>query len=185
MLNIEGGISEFNNSYYLSGEKYDLPESVSFHNHLWLSLMSRNAAGGTEWLCNVIDRNRELYHAAAVQAYLKGERLAATRWREIKPAVDRPRLRGYGLQGSDRVFVWIQNKEYTWEFAGVEKRTPSTVEGATVAIPVGGSGEWQVEFWDTRRGVVIATQAVTASPAGLSVRLPAVGKDLALKCVRR
>lgn len=185
VLNIEGGISEFHHWYYLSGEKYDQPEAVAFHNHLWLSLMLRSAVGGTEWLCNVIDRYHELYHAAAMQAFVTGEPLATSQWREFKPEVDNIQLRGYGLATSDRALLWVQDKEYTWIIAGVEKRALAKVEGATANIPVAESGEWQVEFWDTRRGVVTATQIVSATGGVLSVRLPAVEKDIALKCIRR
>lgn len=182
VVNIEGGICQWENFSWLSGEKYKrFPEAIDFHQHLWLSLFTKMAAGGTEWLNQVVDEKRELYHAKAVETYLKGEPLTATFHESTAPLVSDPGLRAFGLQTDAKSLVWVDNRAYTWHRVGVLGEAPVAVKKAVVRVPVRRDGAYRVEIWDTRRGTVTAKTTLKSAGKMVAVPLPDVDKDLALK----
>lgn len=182
IINIEGGICQWNNFAYLSGEKYmDWPEAIDFHQHLWISLFTKAAAGGTEWLCNMVDKKGELYHAKAINAYLKGESLTKPRWETVTPQTSDPGLRAFQLQSDGKSLIWVHNNFYTWFNIGVQKKKPQSVAGARLEIPVRRDGTYQVELWDTRRGQIVGRQTIESRAARVVYQLPAIDKDIALK----
>lgn len=182
IINIEGGICQWNDFVYLSGEKYmDWPEAIDFHQHLWLSLFTKAAAGGTEWLCNMVDKKGELYHAKAINSFLKGESLTKPRWEIVTPQISDAGLRAFQLQSDEKSMVWVNNNFYTWFNVGVQKKKPQSVAGARLEIPVKRDGTYQVELWDTRRGQVVARRKVASRASRLAYELPAIDKDVALK----
>lgn len=182
IINIEGGICQWNNFEYLSGEKYmDWPEAIDFHQHLWISLFTKAAAGGTEWLCNMVDKKGELYHAKAISNFLKGESLTTPRREIVTPEVSDAGLRAFALQSDEQSLVWVHNNFYTWHNIGVLKKKPRPIAGARLNIPVRKDGAYRVELWDTRSGKVVKRQTVEARGSRVVYELPPVDKDVALK----
>lgn len=182
IINIEGGICQWNRFEYLSGEKYmDWPEAIDFHQHLWISLFTKAAAGGTEWLCNMVDKKNELYHAKAINNFLKGESLTKIRWEMRAPEVSDAGLRAFALQSDDKSMVWVHNNFYTWHNIGVQKKSSQPIAGARINIPVRKDGTYQVELWDTRRGKVVKQSTAEARGSRVVYELPPVDKDVALK----
>lgn len=186
VVNIEGGICQYDNySGWLSGDKYkkQFPEAIDFHQHLWISLFTKMAAGGTEWLNQAVDDMKELYHAKAVETYIKGEPLTRTYHESITPTVSDQGLRVFGLQTDSKTLVWIDNRYYTWHNIGVQRKAPVPVRNAQLQIPVKRPGTYQVEIWDTRKGTVTKKTSVKADGQRLTVALPDVDKDVALKVI--
>ncbi|WP_128548099.1 hypothetical protein [Larkinella soli] len=185
VVNIEGGICQWENFSWLSGEKYKkFPEAIDFHQHLWLSLFTKMAAGGTEWLNQALDEMNELYHAKAVENYLRGEPLTRVFHEPVAPAVSDPGLQAFGLQTDRKTLVWVNNRFYSWYHIGVEKKAPVPVRNARLALSVKQPGTYRVEVWDTRKGVVVGTSSLNAENRTLTIPLPEVDKDVALKIAR-
>jgi hypothetical protein len=193
LINPEGGMVEWTKPadrlgpkhalYYLTGERWQFPEAISFHNHLWISLFLKGAVGGTEWLGAFIDRKNELYHATAMRNYLEGESLTRPHWEIASPAVSHQDLRGFCLKSEGKTLVWVQNRFYTWIEAGHQGKTPPTIAGATVTVPVKRDGVYRIELWDTRTGKVVSTATATSSANAVPCTLPPVDKDVALKVI--
>ncbi|MEN6497418.1 MAG: hypothetical protein ABFD16_24235, partial [Thermoguttaceae bacterium] len=193
LVNPEGGMVEWTKPedslgpkralYYLTGERWQFPEAISFHNHLWISLFLKNAVGGTEWLGAFIDRKNQLFHATAMRNYLAGESLTRPRWEIATPTVSHPDLRGFCLQSDGKSLAWVQNRFYTWFEAGHQGKTPPTVRGATLTVPVKTDGLYCVELWDTRTGKVIGSSQASSTAKAVNVALPPIEKDVALKVI--
>jgi hypothetical protein len=100
---------------------------------------------------------------------------------EIPWLVAGPPLRAYGLAGSDRALVWVQNRHYRYDRPAGDKMSSRTVGGARLFLPLP-PGRWKVEFWDTQRGAVTATQEVTTAADGRAeITLPPITWDAALR----
>ena len=193
LINPEGGMVEWTKPedslgpkralYYLTGERWKFPEAISFHNHLWISLFHKNAVGGTEWMGAFIDHKNELYHATAMRNYLAGESLTRPHWEIASPAVSHEDLRGFCLESEGKTLAWVQNRFYTWYEAGHQGKTPPTIAGAEVSIPVKKDGTYRVELWDTRTGKVVSSRDMTAHSQTVRYALPPIAKDVALKAI--
>jgi hypothetical protein len=167
--------------YYLTGERWKFPEAISFHNNLWISLFTKNAVGGTEWLGHFIDRKNQLYHATAISNFLKGESLTKPKWEIVTPNVSHQDLRGFSLQSEGQSWAWIQNKYYTWVEAGHYGKTPPVISQAAIEIPVKVTGNYKIELWDTHKGTVTSTISASSKNGKVTCELPAIEKDIALK----
>lgn len=99
---------------------------------------------------------------------------------EIPWRVAGPPLRAYGLVGASRALVWVQNRHYRYDRSADDKTTTPVVANARLALPLP-PGTWTVEFWDTQKGAVTATQKVTAAADGRAeIALPPITWDAAL-----
>ena len=193
LINPEGGMVEWTKPedaygpkhalYYLTGERWKFPEAISFHNHLWISLFLKNAVGGTEWLGAFIVQRNQMCHAAAMRNYLAGESLTNPRWEMATPTVSNADLRGFCLRSEGKTLAWIQNRFYNWIEAGHQGKTPPTITGAEITMPVKKEGAYHIELWDTRTGKVVSTTTVRSASQTVRYLLPPVAKDVALKII--
>jgi len=94
-----------------------------------------------------------------------------------------PGLRALGLSGRTLTFLWIQNKESTWwnDKAGIK---PKSINRATVNVSIPVDGIYSVEWWDTWKGTVIATERLEAKDRTLVISVPSLERDVACK-IRR
>lgn len=195
IINPEGGMVEWTKpadkygpkhaGYYLMGERWKFPEAISFHNHLWISLFTKSAVGGTEWIGQFIDRKNQLFHATAIHNFLKGESLTKPKWEIASAEISHSGLRGFVLQSEPQSWVWIHNNQYTWIDAGHYGNLPPIISNSTITIPVRQAGNYSVEAWDTRTGKVLSTINTTAQKGTVSYNLPPIETDLALKVISR
>ena len=96
---------------------------------------------------------------------------------------ERPPLRVLGLAAQDRALLWVQNKAHTW-FNVREGRPMPPVEPTRLRLSGFADGTWRVELWDTVAGKVVSTGEAAAKGGTLTIDLPAIPTDLALKLAR-
>jgi len=96
---------------------------------------------------------------------------------------ERPPLRVLGMASEDRLLLWVQNEEHTWFNVrdGVRIRPAAPSRMALEGLA---DGTWSVQWWDTRRGRVTRTSYLTVREGRVTVDLPEVRCDLALKLIR-
>jgi hypothetical protein len=182
-INVEGGLFGWNNLIYQSGREWGYPEAITFHQHLWLGLFLKNAASGTDWLVNVLDSDKQLYHARALAQFLDGENLVAKPWRQVAPSSSDSSLTAFALATEGKSLAWVLNRTWNWlDF--VEGRKPPPAASATVKIPVQLPGQYLIELWNTTTGAVEKTLTIQTGSAELTIPLPSIETDLALKCIR-
>ena len=96
---------------------------------------------------------------------------------------ERPPLRVLGIAADDRALLWAQNGAHTW-FNVREGNPMPPVEPTVVRLDGFADGRWQVEFWDTVAGEVVARKEAPAEDGRLELELPAIETDIALKLTR-
>ena len=94
------------------------------------------------------------------------------------------RLRTAALQDANtgETLLWLQDPDSNW-FNDRAGRTPRPQTGLRLALPVPRPGVYRVAWWDTRRGVPILTQRLSASATRLPLAVPPFTRDLALRAV--
>jgi len=61
----------------------------------------------------------------------------------------------------------------------MEKQQPRRVEDASLRVPTLRPGAYQVRWWDTREGNVIAEERAAAAEGGLRLGVPPFTEDIA------
>ncbi|MBT7301511.1 MAG: DUF5060 domain-containing protein [Victivallales bacterium] len=93
--------------------------------------------------------------------------------------VQNPNLLAAALACDDAAIVWIQNRDSSWYNHGRDK--VPTVPPATLAVRGLRDGVYDVQWWETWKGMVTKTEPMTVKGGVLDLRLPAIRTDLALK----
>lgn len=93
-------------------------------------------------------------------------------------------LRVFGLQGKNTTLLYIEHTQHTWYQVNVVKRPPVPAPPSELHLPLP-AGRYRVQYWDTYEGTIEQTQDVTISRNWLTIKLPVVSKDIALKVERR
>lgn len=182
LIDVEGGLYGWNSGIAQSGKEWDFPEGLTFHQHLWLSLFLKSAAGGTEWLVNVLDHDRQLFHAKAFANYLEGEQLTKAKWLRSDTAGLPSGLSGWALTTDGRSLVWVLNRTWNW-LDWVDGKRPVASQPFTLRVPVQTPGSYVVEFWNTNTGQIDSTLALVSREQWLHVPMPGIQMDSAIKCV--
>lgn len=99
---------------------------------------------------------------------------------KIDPA---PNLRVLGIGDDSAALLWIQNKDNTWYRRSLGKE-PREVAPTRLTFTGLRDGSYTVEWWDTDRGVITATQPVRVVNGKITLNVLAVKTDVACK-VRR
>ena len=91
-------------------------------------------------------------------------------------------LRTAALQDAQtgETLLWLQDPDSNWynDRAG---RLPIPHAGVRLTLPVPCPGTYQLTWWDTRRGVPVLTQRITAPGTRLPVSVPIFTRDIALR----
>jgi len=162
----------------------DDKDGVHLHNGLWSSVMS--GAAGTAmlwWWGNYVDPQDLYYHFAAVASFVEGVPWTTAGFRPARVSTDSPRLRALGLRGRNLVLLWLQNRAHTW-WNVVEKRPIHPLDAATVTVSGLKDGTYQVEWWDTWKGVVTQREDRQAQQGALSLAVARLRRDVAVKITR-
>ena len=87
-----------------------------------------------------------------------------------------------GMRCSRMVIAWVRNGDAAWfnVVAGkVKPRPPAAIRLADVR-----AGRYRVEYWDTWDGNVVRTEDVTTAGDGLTIHVPRLERDIAIKALR-
>jgi hypothetical protein len=95
-----------------------------------------------------------------------------------------PPLRALALRGPDSALVWVQNPEHEWYPVLVQKQSPRPVPPTVLELSGLAEGRYQVTLWDTERGAITRRTQLRTENGRLSVPLPEVRTDVAVKVVR-
>ncbi|MBL8234281.1 MAG: hypothetical protein JNL98_37640 [Bryobacterales bacterium] len=180
VIDVEGGLYGWNGTVHNSGREWGYPEAMTFRQHLWLSLFLKSAAGGTEWLNNVLDADGNMKYAGALARFLQGESLTRTLWKRAPAPARGEHLQAWALVAPGRSLALVHNRSFNW-LDQVTGRPGVPVRQAAVSVPVARGGAWTVEYWDTATGSITKTIRLNSSSGSVEVPLDEVGLDAALK----
>lgn len=117
----------------------------------------------------------ELYNSGRDSLYI--ERLTLPRY---AVETETPNVRCIGLVGKDTALLWVQNGEHILASI-MDKQPVFPAEGVKVMVQGIPQRECAVEWWDTAAGTVTRTTRERPSSAGLTLELPSLATDIALK----
>jgi len=160
-------------------------DGVHLHNGLWSSIMTGAAGTAMLWWWGIyVEPNDLYYHFAAVARYVEGVPWTTAAFKPAAVKAGSPQLRVAGLQGKGLTLLWLQNRQHTWWHV-VEKQPIPAINAATVALSGLADGQYQVEWWDTWKGVVTKREVLEAVKGTLSLAVPRLERDVAVKLLRR
>ncbi len=87
-----------------------------------------------------------------------------------------------GVRCARMVIAWVRNADAAW-FNVVEGKVAARPPAAITFADVR-PGRYRVEYWDTWKGKVLRAEDVTATAEGLTIQLPRIQRDIAIKAVR-
>jgi hypothetical protein len=94
-----------------------------------------------------------------------------------------PDVNALGLRRAGLLLLWVHNRESTWrtEFDGNQ---PRELKGLRLHVPILEGDAWRAEYWDTFAGKVVREETVRAVDGTLTLALPDLVRDVALKLVK-
>jgi hypothetical protein len=95
-----------------------------------------------------------------------------------------PPLRALALKGPDSALVWVQNPEHEWYPVLVRKQSSRLVQPTLLDLSGLADGPYEAIVWDTERGTVSRRMTLRTANGRLSVPLPWIRTDLAVKVSR-
>lgn len=93
-----------------------------------------------------------------------------------------PNLLACGMQSKDLVVLWLQNRDSDWANHGRQAVPP--IDATEITLPGLANGKWTVEYWETWKGTKQKTETIMVKGGKLTLRLPALKTDVALKLKR-
>lgn len=92
-------------------------------------------------------------------------------------------LRVIGLGDSRRALLWLQNRDNTW-WRNEQGKRPREVAGSRVTLARMDAGAYEIEWWDTYRGVATRRERTETQGGSLVLAVEPLATDVACK-VRR
>ncbi|GIX07098.1 MAG: hypothetical protein KatS3mg115_1501 [Candidatus Poribacteria bacterium] len=158
------------------------PNGIGLHNGLWASALSGGAGTAMLWWWdNYIEPQNLYWHFVAIARFVRGVPWHRLGLRPLSyQAPEETPARVIGLQNDRLALIWIQNPHHTWSRAErgepIEPTLPFTLSLLGLE-----PGSYRAELWDTWDGTVSNRWEVATTEAGLSLQIPSVERDVALK----
>lgn len=95
-----------------------------------------------------------------------------------------PDLRLYGLRGKSCSILWIQNTQHTWARLRTLGRKPTPQSESVLTISNWPKGRYKAHFYDTSTGNETGTRTLPVGEKGLTLQLPKISSDIAVRISR-
>jgi hypothetical protein len=93
-------------------------------------------------------------------------------------------IRVIGLQGKDRAYLFLSDKEASWYSIVVENMKPRKREGVSLIIKGISPGKYKVQWFDTYEERVLEEKIFEAKEGTLQISAPPFLRDIACKILR-
>jgi hypothetical protein len=161
----------------------ELRLKADVHAGLWASWMTHTAGTPLFWWYDVVDYRNLYPHYRAFANYARGEDRRGLNGRTEHLEVGVAGLAGLAYRWPSGMYGWVYHVESMGELP--EPKDRPRFEGVEVSLRALTAGRYQVEFWDTWGGDMIASDTLETDANGrLKVRLPAFLSDIAFKVKR-
>ena len=162
---------------------------ADLHAGLWSTYMSNAAATPLLWWFEFIDHQDQYFRLKALAEFAKGEDRRNRNLRSERAIVSSKsgylfRLGAMTLKNQEMAYVWVYDRiaMERWPTEGAER----TFQEVSIVVSNLGPGDYDVEVWDTHKGVLVESKNCTANDRGrgrstLTIPLPEFTTDCALK----
>ena len=170
---------------YVDPPEFD-PAGIRLHNGLWTAPMSGAMGTGMFWWWDIYIHLEDHYqHFAGVAKFFEDENLIDLNL-DMSSASVTGNANVLGLQSLDYALLWIANRDYNdhdYREHYKEYGLPPIKKGLTdVQLTVGWlkGGTYQIEWWDTLTGDIIASEVVRTGGT-IILDVPPFRDDIAVK----
>jgi hypothetical protein len=161
---------------------------ANLHAGIWASSVMPMLGTALFWWWPFIDKQDLYFHYSALAKYLdgldrRGKDFQLSDAIAESTAVDTGvRIGCVGMQNKSSAYLWVFDAAVYSERPPL--RNPGIIRGARVRVKHLSDGFYSVQFWDTLKGVMIASGSFQASGDETIVTLPEFVKDIAIKIER-
>jgi hypothetical protein len=152
-----------------------------FRRALWASSLSGLSGTAMFWWWEQIDQQDGYSHYRPLSLFLADVPFAAGGLRQATATVANAPVRVIGLQTDDSAHLWLADERSTWWRTVVDRASPEQIGGATLRVEGLQTGDYRVQWWDTRRGQVIRETAASLARGPLRLEMPRFVDDIACK----
>lgn len=156
---------------------------VDFHNALWASSLSGASGSALYWWWERLDQRNAYPIYGPLSTFLRDVPWNSGEIEVVSVPVKDERLRVTGLRAQNRAWLWVFNREASWEKIVVDRSAPSRIEGAVLELEGVPSGRYRVTWVDTRNGAVLDVEEQMAAGGNLRLAPPAFTQDIACRVV--
>ncbi|MCF7709181.1 MAG: hypothetical protein K9N52_09815 [Verrucomicrobia bacterium] len=137
-------------------------ELVHFHNMLWASSLSGLSGAAMFWWWEQLDLQNAYTHYGPLVEFIQDVPLIE---QDMKPAdLSAPaNVHTVGLRGEFAACLWIINKQATWWASVLNAGQPEQLEDVAIEVKGLRPDAYVIEWWNTRRGVVLKKERVQRS----------------------
>lgn len=159
------------------------PRRVPMFDMLWASALSGASGTALPWWWERLDERNHYPHYQPLARFV-----AEVAWSggEVQPltgtAADE-RVRVVGLRTRDRAWLWFFHREAAWNQVVTAGREPSVVTGIRFELEPWSGASARVEWWDTRSGEVVRSEAGVAGQGKVVLNVPDFSRDLACRVI--
>ncbi|MBC7328956.1 DUF5060 domain-containing protein [bacterium] len=158
-------------------------ELLHFHDALWASALSGLSGTAMFWWWEKLDMMNAYHHYKPLSIFTSDIPFASG-LQSINAQTSDEAIRVIGLQGKDRAYIFLSDKEAGWYSVVVEKIKPRKREGISIIINGLSPGKYKVQWFDTYQGKVLEEKIVKAKEKTLQISAPPFLRDIACKILR-
>jgi hypothetical protein len=155
------------------------PELVDVHNALWASALSGASGTALFWWWERLDQRAVYPLYRPVSRFIADVPWNSGQVKVADLAIPDPRLRASGLMAGDQAWIWLFNRESSWEVSVIQGRKPEPVSEATVEVRGMPAGSYRVQWWDTRLGGFTREETSSVTNSALLLYPPSFSQDIA------
>ena len=162
------------------------PTGIYLHNTLWASAFSGAlGAAAIWWWDNYVEPQDLYHHFTGLARFMDQVDLAGGDFAPRRVPTKAGQLRGFALQGPGQILGWIQHRDYNWRSVR-DQGPPAPLEDGAIRLDgLALDGLYDIEWWDTASGEVIARRQRQTVDGTLALEVPPLAWDLAYKASHR
>jgi hypothetical protein len=158
-------------------------ELLHFHDALWASALSGLSGTTMFWWWEKLDEMNAYRHYKPLSLFISDIPFTSG-LQPINAQTSDEAIRVIGLQGKDRAYLSLSNKEASWYSVVVEKMKPRKREGVSIIIKGLSPGKYKVQWFDTYEGRALEEKIPEAKEGTLQISAPPFLRDIACKILR-
>ncbi len=171
----------------LADDKWGLSEYLKqdsdcfhFKTSLWAAAFAGSSGTTLFWWWDQLDRQNVYPHYKSLAEYMRGVSFAQMKTTTAHVSDANCGILGY--QSDLAAYLWIYDRTATWFRRIVEKQSPKSIINARLSIPDLSTGNYSIEWWDTRTGKIIRQEDAKQLQ---DILIPEFSSDIACKIQSR
>jgi hypothetical protein len=156
-------------------------EVLDFHNGLWASALSGASGTAMFWWWERLDQRDHYRHYRPLADFLEDVPWTTAGLQAARAQAADAGVRVHGLAGRDGAWLWLFDPRASFENVVLHGVAPPLLPAVQLTVQELAARDYRVQWWDTRRGQVVAEQTVTAGDGPLVLSAPPFARDLAVR----